>query len=95
MTEGRAFSASVVLSKSAMWVTGGIGQDFQPLNTTEYVDINSQKSIPSSIMLPTNLQQHCLIKINEKQVLLVGGLGLDGPQVCGVVEFSNVGYESF
>ena len=82
MSESRAFSASVVLYKSYLWITGGLDQDFQPLNSTEIIDITSQKSFPSSnITLPVKLHLHCLIKINEKQMLLVGGLGFDGPQV--------------
>ena len=80
MIEARAFSASVVLNKSSLWVTGGIGQYYLPLNSTELVDITLQKSVQSSIRLPINLHLHCLIKINDKQVLLVGGLGFDGPQ---------------
>ena len=63
MLESRAFAASVVLNESILWVTGGLGVDYQGLNSTELVDINQNKSVESSIKLPRNLQLHCLIKV--------------------------------
>ena len=80
MLEARAFAASVVLNESTLWVTGGLGLGYQGLNSTELVNLNQNKSFESSIKLPNNLQLHCLIKINEKQVMLVGGLSSNGPE---------------
>jgi hypothetical protein len=80
MLESRAFAASVVLNESTLWVTGGLGLGYQGLNSTELVNLNENKSFESSIKLPINLQLHCLIKINEKQVMLVGGLSFNGPE---------------
>ena len=80
MLESRAFAASVVLNESTLWITGGLGVDYQGLNSTELVDLNQNKSFESSIKLPINLQLHCLIKLNEKQVMLVGGLSSNGPE---------------
>ena len=50
------------------------------MKTTEFVNIEQGKSIKSPITLPKNLQLHCLVKINDNQVLLVGGLSPDGPE---------------
>ena len=61
-------------TKSSLWVTGGIGEDHSEMNSTELFDLKQEKSIRSQITLPENLQLHCLVKINEKQVLLIGGL---------------------
>ena len=80
MLEARAFAASVVLNESTLWVTGGLGLGYQGLNSTELVNLNQNKSFESSIKLPINLQLHCLIKINEKQIMLVGGLSSNGPE---------------
>ena len=60
-------------NKSKLWVTGGIGQNHLQLNTTELIDIEHGMST-KGVQLPINLQLHCLIKINENQVLLTGGL---------------------
>ena len=80
MLESRAFAASVVLNESILWITGGLGVEYQGLNSTELVDLNKNRSYESSIKLPNNLQLHCLIKINEKQIMLVGGLSSNGPE---------------
>ena len=80
MLKSRAFAASVVLNESTLWITGGLGVDYQGLNSTELVDLNQNKSFESSIKLPNNLQLHCLIKLNENQVMLVGGFSSNGPE---------------
>ena len=56
-----------------LWVTGGLGQNHFESNTTELIDIKHGISAKGA-QLPINLQSHCLIKINENQVLLTGGL---------------------
>ena len=44
------------------------------------VDLDLGESRKSSIKLPKSLQLHCLVKINEHQVLLIGGLSKDGAE---------------
>jgi hypothetical protein len=56
-----------------LWVTGGLGQNNLESNTTELIDIK-HGIFKKGVQLPINLQLHCLIKINENQVLLTGGL---------------------
>ena len=54
--------------------------DYQILGSTEIVDLASEKSNEQFVQLPKYLQMHCLVKINDNQVLLVGGLSPDGPE---------------
>ena len=44
------------------------------------VNLDVGESRKSSIKLPKSLQLHCLVKINEHQVLLIGGLSKDGAE---------------
>ena len=64
----------IICNKSTFWVTGGIGKDYSEMSSTEMINLKEERSMKSPINLPKSLQLHCLVKINEKQILLIGGL---------------------
>ena len=73
--EPRAFAASAVLANhSLLWVTGGYSSlNEGPLDTTEFVDATKSK-VQKGPDLPQALQWHCLVQLNQDQVMLIGGM---------------------
>ncbi len=76
MSFARGQAASVVLDGGqTLWITGGQPQwnsKKQFLKTTEYLSPASSKTEPGPD-LKEEIKGHCLIKINDTSVLLIGG----------------------
>ena len=72
----RVFAASAVLAnETTLWVTGGYtsDQENKPLDSTELIDIERGTN-DEGPKLPMPLLFHCLVQLNNDQVLLVGGM---------------------
>jgi hypothetical protein len=70
MLEERAFSASLTLNSSHLWVTGGNNGNAY-LQTSEFVSIG-QPSVKGPD-LPYAVHEHCLVGVNSSTALLCGG----------------------
>ena len=71
----RREAASVVLSNSTLWVTGGYDQSGYPMKTTELVTKDGQTSQGPD--LPLALNSHAIVPLNSGAFILIGGLGGD------------------
>ena len=72
----RVFAASAVLAnETTLWVTRGYtsDQENKPLDSTELIDIERGTN-DEGPTLPMPLLFHCLVQLNNDQVLLVGGM---------------------
>ena len=71
----RVFAASAVLTnETILWVTGGYDSAQEnPLDSTELIDIERGTSA-NGPKLPMPLLFHCLVQLNNDQVLLAGGM---------------------
>jgi hypothetical protein len=70
MLEERAWSASLTLNSSHLWVTGGVNGNVY-LQTSEFVSIG-QPSVKGPD-LPYAVYGHCLVGVNSSTALLCGG----------------------
>ena len=73
----RHLAAAVVIrtdSTSSLWITGG-QHDFMPQLTTELLPSGGGRQALSEVLLPyqNGLFAHCLTKINDNTVILLGG----------------------
>ena len=75
MQSPRKWSSSVVLDQDTLWITGG-HDDSAYLLTTELIRLDGP-SIPGPD-LPEEFGRHCVTKINETHVILIGGHDKDG-----------------
>ena len=75
MQSQRLFSAGLKLNDSTFWVTGGMAKnDRHSLMSTEFITLAGNKiSSRKGPNLPTNFQTHCMIQMNSKSVLIIGG----------------------
>jgi hypothetical protein len=71
MLEERAYSASLTLNSSHLWITGGYNDGNGYLQTSEFVSIG-QPSVKGPD-LPYAVHQHCLVGVNSSTALLCGG----------------------
>jgi hypothetical protein len=75
MLEERAYSASLTLNSSHIWITGGRNGNWQLANgrlqTSEFVSIG-QPSVKGPD-LPYAITGHCLVGVNSSTALLCGG----------------------
>lgn len=62
----RAYASSLVLNASALLITGGYGE-----NSSEVIDWKRMISTPGPL-LPHDIYQHCLVKLDEQNILLIG-----------------------
>jgi hypothetical protein len=72
MLEERAYSASLTLNSTYLWITcTGDVNDHGFLQTSEFVSIG--KSAVKGPDLPYAVQFHCLVGVNSSTALLCGG----------------------
>jgi hypothetical protein len=71
MLEERAWSASLTLNSSHLWVTGGWNGNGYLLQTSEFVSIG-QPAVKGPD-LPYAVEGHCLVGVNSSTALLCGG----------------------
>ena len=70
-------NSAVLANDSLLWVTGGYSSILDgPLDSTEWVDI-SKNTVEKGPNLPQRLQWHCVVKLNEYQVMVIGGMNGD------------------
>ena len=69
-TSSRHSAFATKLNESMLWITGGFDEDEVITNSTEFVTVNS--SVPGPFMNIT-LADHCVVKINESFILMIGG----------------------
>ena len=67
--KGRVGASSVLLNATTMWITGG-KNDGTALSSTEYVTLDGSTK---GINLPFTVSGHCMVKLDETVILLVGG----------------------
>ena len=72
MTVKRYRAAAVLVDSSRLWVTGGINGYPNYLSSTEFVSLDPEKSGPGPD-LPKALWCHCLVKIDDTHVMMIGG----------------------
>ena len=79
----RHFSSSVILNKDVLWITGGN----TPLsaNSSEFVRLNGPTEMGP--VLPLNLNGHCMTKINDTHVIIIGGVNNKGQSI--IVDVTN------
>jgi hypothetical protein len=70
MLEERAYSASLTLNSSHLWVTGGNNGNAR-LQTSEFVSIG--QAAVQGPDLPYAVEGHCLVGVNSSTALLCGG----------------------
>jgi hypothetical protein len=71
LLENRHLAASLVLNQSHIWITGGY--DFSNrFSSTELVSVG--KPTVKGPDLPDSVASHCLIRVNETIVMLIGGI---------------------
>ena len=88
MQSPRKWSSSVVLDQDTLWITGG-HDDSVYLSTTELIRLDGP-SIPGPD-LPEEFGRHCVTKINETHVILIGGHDKDGATLLvDIRDFSMV-----
>ncbi len=71
MLQSRKAPASVVLDNGLLWVTGGTVLS-TTLESTEFVD-EATESSTAGPDLPIGLSQHCMVRINQSAVIVIGG----------------------
>ena len=71
LLEKRAASSSIAIDEDSLWITGGVNDDGH-LKTTEFVNIKTLSSIPGPD-LPIELAGHCMVKLNQTTVIVIGG----------------------
>lgn len=69
LLEPRAEAASIALNDSVLFISGGLGS-----NSTEFWGQNVSEFGPQ---FPVNLDNHCMIKRNEDNILITGKLSLN------------------
>jgi hypothetical protein len=87
MLEERAWSSSLTLNSSHLWVTGGFNSNAY-LQTSEFVSIG-QPSVKAPD-LPNAVGMHCLVRVNSSTVLLCGGYnGQDILNECHYMDWED------
>ena len=87
----RWYSASVVLNKNTLWITGGY--EFESvLYSTEFVNLDQSTAISGPDL---NVEDyvpfyHCMTKLNETTVISTGGLGNYGKTL--IIDVSSQDY---
>ena len=71
MMKKRAFAASVVLEPGKLWILGGHDENYNFLNSTEYIFVDGRNE--EGPPMPIALNEHVMVKINETSSILVGG----------------------
>ena len=88
MSTARKWSSSAVLSHDTLWITVG-HDDSTFLRTTEFIRTDGS-SVPGPD-LPDEFGRHCVTRVNETHVMLIGGYNIDGATVLvDVRDFSMV-----
>ena len=64
--------SSVVLNESKIWVTGGIFDDGERLNSTEIISLDQPSVLGPK--LPFTVSDHCLVLVNSSTIFLIGGI---------------------
>ena len=74
LIEPRYDGASVVLKNEILWITGGKSKSLAggTVKTTEFVHLNQEMADPGPD-LPMLFGRHCMTKINEDLVIIIGG----------------------
>lgn len=70
MNHPRYLAASIVLDNGTMWVTGG--STYDSASKTEFVEVGKPGIVRES--LPNPMTDHCMVKINESAIILIGGI---------------------
>ena len=83
MSQPRFFGASAVISKDTLWITGGTLTE----QSTDFIKFN-QASEPGPD-LPMKFLEHCMVKINENLVVLIGGIDNQNQAQSLIVEVSK------
>ena len=71
MFEKRVAASSVVLNQTTLWIVGGIDPTASMHNSTEFITGESSVKGPS---LPFFIKNHCMVKINETAIYIIGGV---------------------
>jgi hypothetical protein len=71
MLEKRAWSASLTLNSTHLWITGGANGNGTKLQTSEFVSIG-QPAVKGPD-LPHAVYMHCLVRVKTSTALLCGG----------------------
>ncbi len=89
---GRWLAAGTLINETTMWITGGIGQDWDHLTSTEFVYSNHNTSMGPS--LPQTRYSHCMLKVRSSVIAIIGG-GNGATAYQETVWFYNFDREKF
>ena len=79
MTRAFHYAASTVLDRDTLWMTGGYTTVSFLRDTTEFVKLDGT-SVPGP-RLPFETFGHCMVKVNESLVVMIGGWNNDDGSV--------------
>jgi hypothetical protein len=86
LAKPRSDAASVVLNGNTLWLTGGFLHNGRT-QSTEFVNLTGTTPGPD---LPLKVNKHCLVRLNETTVILIGG-NLDQYIISKATYYYNVG----
>ncbi len=90
MLEKRVLAAGIVTNDgSGLWITGGLL--VERYNSTQYV-YPGKDSVPGPT-LPTSMEQHCLVQLDDETYMILGGLTSLG--VTSNTFFFHAGNQTF
>ena len=72
MNEKRSFPAGVQINSTTFWILGGF--DGAVLDSTEFIILGQTNGVPGP-KLPYALRIMCAVKLSEKEIFVIGGLG--------------------
>ena len=72
MNEKRSFPAGVQINSTTFWILGGF--DRAVLDSTEFIIQGQTNGVPGP-KLPYALRIMCAVKLSEKEIFVIGGLG--------------------
>ena len=79
MKEAREWASSTVI-QDYLWVTGGLGENYKILDTTEKIHLNG--TVEPGIKLPFAVGHHCMVQ-HHNSVYLLGGWDGNGGYPIG------------
>ena len=71
LIEGRIFASSIVLNETRLWVSGGIGEKWNHMNSSEYISLDQPPE--DGPELPFTVSSHCMVQVDSKSIYLIGG----------------------
>ena len=72
LIDRRTFASSVVLNETRLWVCGGQDQEYNPMNSSEFISLDQPPE--DGPKLPFTVSYHCMVQVDSKSIYLIGGI---------------------